>query len=133
MTVDELPDEYVFSDEEKDAIEDAVWTGYFQNHVDPGPQVWKLHALLTNEHRVKPKGHKPTLGEIREVIRRDKAERDFGFYKSAGGDSLYDSDAYNGRGGLFSAPAIRADDPSRYELLVRRREYFAATGELPNF
>lgn len=129
----ELPDDHVFTDAEREAVEDLVWTGYFLNHRDPGPEVWALHQLIAAEPRVKTRGGKPTIGQIRALLRRDEEERHAGFYRCAGEDVLYDAEAYEGHGQLVSASSLRESEPKRFALLVRRRDYFAESGKLPNF
>jgi hypothetical protein len=128
--IDELlPDDHIFTEAEKEAIEDLVWTGYFLNHRDPGPAVWELHELISNEQRATKRGRKPTVGEIRELLRRDEEECHVGFYRTTSDTLLYDAEGC----GMVSAAAVKANDPERYELLVRRRDHFAQTGTLPDF
>ena len=131
-----LPDDYVLSDADREVAIDAVWSGYFKNDIEQDAATWALYELVDAEKRVPVFGRKPTVGEIREFLRKEREATHLDRYQTAlaSTDSIYSfSPDMSGTGSFLCGRVLKEHDPAEYEILMRRQQYVAETGKLPAF
>jgi hypothetical protein len=131
-----LPDNYVLSDADREAATDAVWVGYFGNHIEPDAATWELFDLVNTEARVPVFGRKPTVGGIRSFLHKQWEAMHLDRYRTALAStySLYRfSPDMSSSGSFLFAKAVKERDSDESEILMRRQQYVAETKKLATF